>query len=367
MIENHFRLRLPEDLADFLNDPEPRREVGRWFETIDPAKLLDARSATVWGGQMLPDSLPIVSDGKGDVLCFRINETGSVRDYIWWHHEGGGWLFAGTKLAEAIAFLPVLAEIENLHEVVASDHLSSSSASWVRCGMNLTCPLVAEIGHRGGAVLAKSVGTTWEVLREARFDTSRIPSEVGVALSHKLRVPAEQLLRQDWEAAAREATAAIKSRPDLAWPYAVAGWAAERAGKIEDALQIYEHGALRLGTSEDLAEHWDLPRTPPSAKFVARRLIALGHRPDSEEIARYLTAARARFGIRNYWMERGTAAERAGSSADAYAMYYAAGWDDSFTNDMIDVLTALQRTAAAAGFEARARIAEHHLKSLSQR
>jgi hypothetical protein len=45
-------------------------------------------------------------------------------------------------------------------------------------------------------------------------------------------------------------------------------------------------------------------------------------------------------------------------------MYYAAGWDDFVTNDMADVLTALHRTATAAGFDARAKIAEHHLKSL---
>ncbi len=56
---------------------------------------------------MLPDSLPIMGNGGGDVLCCRVDRSGTLSEYIWWEHEGGSWEVAGPTLKEAVDYVEI--------------------------------------------------------------------------------------------------------------------------------------------------------------------------------------------------------------------------------------------------------------------
>ena len=58
--------KLPDDARAWLDAEQlPDAPTGRFNQRVDPARLLDPSSGAVWGGLMLPDSLPLVSDGGG--------------------------------------------------------------------------------------------------------------------------------------------------------------------------------------------------------------------------------------------------------------------------------------------------------------
>src|SRR5258708_23023019 len=100
----HFHLRLPVDIAEhFDGRARPTADVFNERVTVDA--LLDPRSSTVWGGQMLPDTLPFLGNGFGDHLCLRFNADGTLREIIRWCHEGGGWLPCGTSLESSLAYM----------------------------------------------------------------------------------------------------------------------------------------------------------------------------------------------------------------------------------------------------------------------
>jgi hypothetical protein len=362
ILAQHFRIVPPSDLERYLDDPG-RAQIFRGLgDPIDVAGLINPRTSTVWGGMMLPDTLPILNNGGGDVLCVRVDEQGAIGSYLWWNHETGNWLFAGSTFSEALSFVYARGAMEGGGPVEALPTLPGAMGAWVRCRSHLLCPLIREFNRLGGRRIAEAIGAPWEILREALFDTDRIPDEIRPALIRELRAPKSELLRQDWNAAAEEAMRANEDRPELNWPYAVLGWAAERAGNFNLAAQVYERGIFSWGSSEDLAREWMLPRSV-QAKFVARRLIALAREPSSAEIGRYLAAAHQRSGIRKYWIQRGEAAEREGRFAEAYAHYCSAGWDDFVTNER-ELLEAIHRTCVAAGFEARAEVVGLHLQSI---
>jgi len=60
-------------------------------ETVDHAKH-------IWGGQMLPDTLPILGNGMGDCVNVRFNGDGSISEFVEWHHEGGHWSHWGYSI-----------------------------------------------------------------------------------------------------------------------------------------------------------------------------------------------------------------------------------------------------------------------------
>jgi len=41
----------------------------------------------IWGGAMLPDTLPMLGNGCGDCLCLRFRPDGTVSEVIRWLHE----------------------------------------------------------------------------------------------------------------------------------------------------------------------------------------------------------------------------------------------------------------------------------------
>ena len=406
-----FRASLPPDVADWL-DGRIRHDLdsphlGDFAEALDPEKLLDQSSGAVWGGQMLPDTVPILDNGCGDVISLRFGPDGHVSEVIRWDHETGYWRPYGHTLAEA-----VLCDLGTMKREGALDRSEEArhqprsmedwAVDWTRrttgpalkwsdpyegdrlsvfrtlldagvcevvarrelCSVSLTCKLMDRCTEIGGWQIAERLGVPWPVVAEWLFDTALIPEQYRQPLSQTVNTSIDQLIRQDWDHAAEEAQRVRQLRPDLGWPYAIMGWAAERNHNPTAAVDHYLAGLETLGTSCGFmvkVEH----------DFVVKRLGELrGHLPRESRDDPYLQAALAPrtpetfpSSIRGYWMGQAEEAEQRGQHDQAYRCYYSAGWDDFVANDMDVVLDGLVRTAEAAGYSALHCIARHHRAS----
>jgi hypothetical protein len=120
----------------------------------------------------------------------------------------------------------------------------------------------------------------------------------------------------------------------------------------------------------DLTGGWHLALDCPN-KFSVQRLLALKKReieprpPLPDMYVAALEATGAWQGdtlerIRSYWVGRARAAQARGAYAEAYEMWFRAGWDAFFTNDIDQVLEGLVGAAHHAGLTALHRLALVH-------
>ncbi|MEW6735492.1 MAG: hypothetical protein AB1489_29645 [Acidobacteriota bacterium] len=176
-----------------------------------------------------------------------------------------------------------------------------------------------------------------------------------------------------WSAAAQAAVSVRQIRPDLAWPYAVLGWDAERSGNHRTALDYFLVGLRALGTTQSFTEYWQRTNFPAIPNFAAERLFNLTEYQAEAFKRDHYFQALAEIGedpitiqVRNYWLREAEQAKAAGDYAKAYQNYYAAGWDVLVTNNMHIVLQGLQRTAEQAGFTGLSKLANHHKQCFIQ-
>lgn len=91
-ISESLAVRLPPDVVDWMDGDIRGRLVlshpGLFTEAIDPERLIDPNSVAIWGGQMLPDTLPVLDSGCSDVISLRFGRDGHVREVIRWDHPG---------------------------------------------------------------------------------------------------------------------------------------------------------------------------------------------------------------------------------------------------------------------------------------
>jgi|GEM_PF-6774907 len=402
-VADFFHLNLPDDVIAWFDSEIWREESSLGYgAALEPEEIPRA----IAGGAMLPDTLPILGNWFGDYLCLRIHPNGSIAEAIGWLHEGAVWTPYGNTLCEALLFDAAL----DFQQEASPRHLDGDRvvfANWALERLSGQTPLkravdstlsfgsllavgLAEVAIRsrlckeywtsgllkycrevGGQTLAKKVGVKWSEFHRWRFDTNFIPDDLGGELARAANMPVEQLLRQDWERANREAERVGKLRTDLVWPFAVMGWAAERQGKVKLAAGHYLAGMKDLQTSADFTEDWVVDRRLHE-KFLIERLNALREiLPPSALEDGYLQAAlaaqnpRESFeGIRGYWITEGEKAEAKNQYERAYWCYYGAGWDLYCYDDTSEILTRLARTASSAGWPALSLLARAHLEQV---
>jgi hypothetical protein len=402
VVTEQFQVKLPSDVTEWLDlEMWRRHEATPLGDSTSPHALLDTRSSVVWGGQMLPDTLPLFDNGCGDVWALRFGIDGSLSEIIFWNHEGGDWRPYGRTLAEA--FLYSVAEnwsrgdwdeeFRNQVETPLADwavrrlfgetnppstfreRFAANGRSPVQnlldaglaevpirrdlCKQCLASGLVTASASIGGASITEALGVEWRKTQDWRIDTTFIPEEMRERLAGLLGISVPELMRQDWEGAAREAEQVLRLRKDLAWPYAVLGRAAERRGDTEQAVSFYMDSLQSIGSTQDFAEGWNWDGNRTWFTYPVRRLAQLEIGPEeSSERGRYLQAAMKRE-LGTYWLEEGERAEREGRDGDAYHCYYYSGWDDFSAQDAA-LLERLVRRADAAGYAALREIANHH-------
>src|SRR2546425_2129856 len=290
----------PEDARAWLDaDQLPDAPVGHFNQRVAPARLMDPSAGAIWGGLMLPDSLPLVSDGGGNALCLRFGFDGAVAEVIDWNHEGSLWRPFGRTLAEALvldAAFALIDQIDNEEEpdaifIEESFALADWATDWIpelnkrllrslvkdafdlparlkelglarvaiaqwQCQRLLTNKLDRFCRRVGGGKIAKTLGVSWSEFRRWLADHRLIPDDQRQPLSTLTTIPFAELIYRDWENAALQARAVLDLRTDLAWPFAVLGRYKSEQQDIAAALDYYKAGLKTLGTSEDFIANW---------------------------------------------------------------------------------------------------------------
>ena len=341
-----FHLAFSSDDIASLNEITTNLDAIEGFEGEVP-RLAKPRE---WGGSMLPDSLVLADSGCGDCLCLRFQINGTVREVVYWDHEGSNWHPYAPTIKEAIT-TSLYPNVDGELEVGTAFGVEEQRR---KCEQALESQLAVKYRKVGGQGIADELGVPWESMVRWRWDTSSVPIGIRERLSQMFKTPADELLRQNWPKALQAAEAVLKVRSDLAWPYAVAGWAAEKAGDMEKAISLYAAGIKGFGSTSDFS------RTNFKSKFVTSRLLELSPQGLTPSCREYLDAAKDRK-LRNYWIRLGEAKERAGFSDKAYWTYYRAGWDEYTSEAQMEVLGRLERAATKAGSKTLATLAKHHI------
>jgi hypothetical protein len=410
-ISKVFGVKLSSDVqAWFDAENLPGLPLTTFDQPINPSGLLDPTASTVWGGQMLPDTLPVLGDGFGNALCLRFGFDGSVSEVIHWDHEGGSWMPYGRNLAEALildASFSLINQLDDESDLKSSSEdelftfadwgvkwISSLDASLLRnfakdpnsllsrlsefgvaqvaiaqreCREHLTTRLDRVCRQVGGGKIAKLLEVDWAEFRRWIAAPQLIPQSQREALATITTFPFEELVYQDWDRAASKAQLVLQTRKDLAWPFAVLGRYGNAQHKTADAARYYAEGLRALGTSEDFTAAWSVLFSRQT-KFIPQAFAALKPSLDSENET-YLdlfSSPRSAKDVRVYWINCGEQAERNGQYELACRCYYAAGWDIPVGDGIEEVLERLEKVATRAGYCAPASLARYHRLSLSK-
>ena len=414
-----FHLQLPLDLKVWFDDERWKQAGGAEFcRPQSPEQLISPEPGMIWAGFMLPDTLPLIGNQYGDWLCLRIGWDGSVREVVYWCHGGGDWIPYGNTLAEALLYdaaFHVLYD-RRFSEVSAPERPPEETyraAQWAlgfippqssptlaafwkrpaeqnrRLLEELLGAGVAQVAARRDLILrhlesqlklrsaptvAQQIGAVWEPdFVSWLFDTALIPELTLEDLGALFRLPVEQLIVQDWDAAEAEALCVSRVRQDLGWVFDLTGWAAERREDYPQAIKRYWQGLRASSFSDDSVRfrtHW---YGEGFGKFSAARLYALrDHLTPEQRDDRYLQvfwqndpeSLRAR--VRDYWVAKAKKAATAGDFQSAYRCYYSAGWDCGlqFMRSYGEILEQIAQMAQRAGSPALARIAQVHRDQL---
>jgi hypothetical protein len=407
-LSDSFALQLTPELIDWFDTEKWQTTYPLEFgEPVKPKNLLDPNSSQVWGGLMLPDTLPILGNGCGDVIAVRFNSDGSVREFIRWLHEACEWNPAGQTLSQVILFDAAKGLLENpsdedrrlsakaiLECVFRWSGLNPEEKSHIDsiffsrqpfdlinllhpgfpeiavhkalAEKNLETGLDALAKERGGESIAKKIGVSWKEFQPWLYAPENIPSNYLTKLTKAFDMPEENLKRQDWASAILHAEYVANQRSDLGWPFAVMGQAAERKGDMKAAVDYYSVGIRASGTTYDFAELWREYGTGPS-KYCAQRLqyIERNHKIFVRKDEYMLAALDFDFSkVIDYWRKAAKIAEEAGEYKKAYECWYLAGWDHHVFDHMEEILDGLIRTSNRAGLIPFFKLSDYHRKSL---
>lgn len=420
-IEQHYSLRLSDDVRAWLDERRWEEEAGAEFRLAQPPEQwLDPLPGVIWAGFMLPDTLPIISNDYGDWLCLRIAADGTVFELVQWSHGGGDWIPYGRTLAEGLVYdaarqlmhpdrsSPADPGGPVIHDFQAAawatrwlSNTGALSSFWTRDNQPVvggsTSQMLDELAEAGvaqfavhrdrilrhlgtplkarsAASWAADVGVSWEPeFVSWLFDTARIPPVARERLTRRLADTDGAAFVQDWSAAEAEAMAVIGCRSDLGWAFDVAGWAAERRGEPAKAVRHYWAGLQTSWFSDDtlrFRSHWF---DEGYGKFAASRLAVLSaHLTPAQQRDPYLRifldndAQSLRSRVQQYWIGLARSAVERRAYREAYHFYYRAGWDLGMLpiSAYDEVFEQLQRVAEADGSPALAAIAALHHRFL---
>lgn len=411
----HYGLRLPGDLRAWLDDEVWRLAGGAEFsQPQSPDQLIDP-DGSIWGGFMLPDTLPIVGNDYGDWLCLRILADGTVGEVLHWSHGGGDWIPYGRTLSEALVYdaasrllynrKPEFTEPEAPPEEVfrlaqwaldyvdqgrqavqpfwrqptrgdqiLSQLISAKVAETVARRDTCLAALTNRMRREGSPRLAGALGVAWEPdFVSWQFDKQLIPAAELPKLEQHFGEPVDSFGAQDWNVAEREALYVARQRQDLGWALEIAGWAAERRGDLAAAIGLYDVGLTAPIFSDDAVRFRTQWFPPGYGKFAAYRLAMLVDKLPAEIRERpYLQLflanddATLRDRVRDYWLGQAALSAQQGDYLAAYQGLYMAGWDCGLPglDEYGPLLDKMAEVAAQLGSKPLMQLARAHRKSL---
>jgi hypothetical protein len=429
LLAQRYSLRLESVWREWFDRSGAAESLRGAFHTpVDVPALLGPAPLDLWPGFMLPDSLPLVSNGYGDWWCARVGPDDRLCEVIHWFHGGGDWIPIGSNVAEAAVWDALsgwrgsgLGGLHAAHEYPARptpslSHFGDGERWWIdwlsahlrqppRALEQLLAEAAAgnyaaalaralELGISHAAVTCEQIELALQGQRAeladpaiaAHFGLNSFPEFTSWLFDSDLIAPAAQselrarfprvTLEQDWDSAARLAAKQWQQRRDLSWPANILGWSAERRGDLDTALAVYfsaRHTSAFTDQSVRLRSHWHPERY---GKFAVARLHQWHERLAPEQandpylqILWHEPAARTRTAIREFWLQRAADAMQQHDFPTAYTGYMQAGWDlgAERLSDYREILDGLVASAQAAGWNARAQVAAAHRECLAQR
>ena len=392
-----FSLSLSDDLAEWFDQELWREAIGSEFcQPVEPQRLLEPDRDLIWSGFMLPDTLPLVGDDRGDWICLRIAPDGEVQEAVQWYHGGGDWTPYGKNLADALSLDALRPDDLTRHSHPAEMFSKPDAVTSVRIqqwlatyGSGSSQPAGQIVQLRRLAIdalrhplktmcdqsTAEQVGIAWEPdLVRTLFDPVELAAPLKEWLTSKIQSPLEEVTQQDWDAAENAAKQATDLRDDLTWAWDISGWAAERRGDLAGAIACYLQGIQSTAFTDEaisLRSHW---YAEGLGKFSAARLLALQTELSAEQrsdayfqLYRACDAESLRSRVRDYWIVQANAALTSGQPDQAYWFFYRAGWDLGlqFISSYEEIFDGLIESADRAGWAALAKLARMYAKFLA--
>jgi hypothetical protein len=418
---------LGADLAAWF-DSEIWKQQGKheFRDPVDANLLLEAAPEVIWPGLMPCDLLPVLGNTAGDWLCVRFDQGNRAAEVVQWYHGGGDWLPWGRSISDAVLFDvlsqrlpsparrhaipaestrpqdtsgrdPILdwacrrtaAEVVELLACQPSEDAQAhtdTAASQSTIVQTLLDHGVAEIAVRCELVqsslretlsaslnpqTAQRMGVQWNDVVQWMFDVQRMPEQTRQRLEREFGLTITK--PQDWESAEQHSRRVVELAPDLAWAWDVIGYACERNGKRDAAIQAYQKASqcsVFTDQSVRLRTHWTADH---AAKFSASRLGA--SYPEVVQDSAYLQilcdpdAQTRRHRLTQYWLEQADASSQAGHWHAAHRQYVAAGWDLGSEPLSLygGLLEKIADAADRSGQTARAELARTHRRCLRER
>ncbi len=387
---------------------------GEFREAVDPACLLQQSPEMIWPGLMSCDLLPILGNTGGDWLCVRVDGDDRASQIVHWYHGGGDWIPWGNSLAEAIVFDALVDRLPGKtrrHAEPAEDprpeprlledpmlrwgleHVPDAIGKFIQspaephqiaqtlldnhvAEVAVGCELVLEnlmhsVSEMIVPALTRDTGLHRNQLAEWSFDLLRIPQRERQRLANECPLPLEEL--QDWRAAKQHSQRVAELAPELAWPWDILGYAAEREGDLETAKTSYRRAAqcsVFTDQSIRLQTYWT---SPESAKFGVARLSYLS----PEEIAEsaYLKMLcdpdpkQRRIEITQYWRAKASRHLESDDPAEAHRCFTNAAWDVGAQSIPVygELIEKIEDCARLSNQASRAEIARTHRRCLKDR
>lgn len=369
-------------------------------EPVHPENFLSENSGIVWGGQMLPDTLPILENGCGDAVCIKFDKTGEVREYILWEHETGQWKPIGKQLSEVLVFNMINTNIHNdadnldeqlqtpvIHWALRTLNFSEERKTHLKqlileetfsCNLLdvgvaripiyeqlvkdcLQTALLRQAEKIGGESIAKKIHVDWSTFYSWFVEPELIPPEKLHKLSRTFKMSENDFVHQDWPKAFEYAKEVLSIRKDIGWPSIIMGRYFEKKKNLEMAIDYY-YKALRCAkTTYSFTADWnynDSRLNYPSKKLCENKDIL----PNSILRDSYFQAARDSNydSIFKYWQQQALENEKQEKYFEAYQCWYAAGWDSYVTDFMDIILDGLVKMAQKSDSTALYKLAMYH-------
>jgi hypothetical protein len=176
-----------------------------------------------------------------------------------------------------------------------------------------------------------------------------------------------------WQTIGELCRSVTERRSDLGWSYALSGLSQQYAGQVESARETFFASRMASAFSDQSVRFRTHRFKQRYAKFSIAQLASENFQLLEVQAADpYLNLIlncppnQLIQSVQCYWEDRASQAESLGDHHAAYEYWYRAGWDLGVVqlSDYHKILESMARSAQAAGWHGRAKVASIHLNCL---
>jgi hypothetical protein len=389
LISDRYEIELTPQWTDWFDYAAHQLgHPGCFRQPVDIAGLCQVKPTQIWGGFMLPDTLPIMSNGYGDWICVRVGNDNRLAELIHWYHGGGDWIPVGSCVAEAVLHdavdlnRPVRKQmLRGAVESIRSQESQAFSANWSdwmheALASKISNEQVDQLPALLQATRSGNYSEALELMSQLGIAPEAVACDQIERLIH-VSIPSEQAALNMLDDADRARLAThcqniLARRDDLGWCHALLGLIEHLNGQKFNALQNYFAGRfasafsdqsvrLRLHRFEKRFGKYSIAQLAANKNYLSEAML------EDDYLKLFITSSTNLVDrVQEYWLTKAAAAIDAGDFDEAYSASYRAGWDlgAASLSGYRKILERLHDAAFRAGWQARAAVALSHLNCL---